>query len=155
VERALEPLDIPRTCGVPSGTCGVDVAVVRRRTKQGDQSGGFEVVVMELNARTTMSHYAMAAKRRLPRAERFEIIRLSELKALQETEIAQAEAEAETEGAGAGAAGSGAAAEIVCLTDPETASMFCAVVFCTKAGQQQQQQQINPQQQPGQTQLLR
>jgi len=127
--------------------------VVRRRTKQGDQSGGFEVVVMELNARTTMSHYAMAAKRRLPRAERFEIIRLSELKALQETETAQAEAEAE--GAGAGAAGSGAAAEIVCLTDPETASMFCAVVFCTKAGQQQQQQQINPQQQPGQTQLLR
>ena len=111
------------------------------------------MVVMELNARTTMSHYAMAAKRRLPRAERFEIIRLSELKALQETETAQAEAEAE--GAGAGAAGSGAAAEIVCLTDPETASMFCAVVFCTKAGQQQQQQQINPQQQPGQTQLLR
>ena len=109
---------------------------------------------MELNARTTMSHYAMAAKRRLPRAERFEIIRLSELKALQETETeTEAEAEAETEGAGA--AGSGAAAEIVCLTDPETASMFCAVVFCTKAGQQQQQQQINPQQQPGQTQLLR
>jgi hypothetical protein len=133
--------------------------VVRRRTKQGDQSGGFEVVVMELNARTTMSHYAMAAKRRLPRAERFEILRLSELKALQETETAEAAqaeaAETETEGAGAGAAGSGAAAEIVCLTDPETASMFCAVVFCTKAGQQQQQQQINPQQQPGQTQLLR
>jgi len=71
------------------------------------------VRVMELNARTTMSHYALAAKRRLEdpssvspsRIRRFAVVRLSEL--------------AELRGGGE---------TVVCLTDPETAHSFVAVV---------------------------
>ena len=35
--------------------------------------GDFELRVLEVNARTTMTHYARAAKRRFPRAKRFEV----------------------------------------------------------------------------------
>jgi carbamoylphosphate synthase large subunit len=85
------------------GTCGVDVAVVRGST------GELQVRVMEVNARTTMSHYAIAAKRRVARAVRFEVLRLSELEAIM--------------------GGTGANRDdILCLTDPETASTFCAVL---------------------------
>ena len=56
VERALAALDVPRSCGV--ATCGVDCAVAR------GAAGGLEVRPLELNARTTMSHYAHAARRR-------------------------------------------------------------------------------------------
>lgn len=105
VERALEPLNIPLSCGVPNGggTCGVDVAVVRGPT------GALHVRVMELNARTTMSHYAIAAKARVPRAVRFEVLRLSELEEIKQR-------------------ASGDDGNILCLTDPETALMFCAVL---------------------------
>ena len=60
-----------------------------------------QVKILELNARTTFSHYALAAQRRVPRAVRFEVLRVSE------------------------------AAErpnLVYLTDPQVASMFVAVV---------------------------
>ena len=84
IERALEALELPATSGVVGGTCGVDVAVVRRvgggsPTRREGDGGRFEVRVMELNARTTMSHYALAAKARLPRAVSFEVLRRSEL----------------------------------------------------------------------------
>jgi len=94
IEAALAPLDVPGTCGVP--TCGLDVAVVRDHT-----TGALQVKILELNARTTFSHYALAAQRRVPRAVRFEVLRVSE------------------------------AAErpnLVYLTDPQVASMFVAVV---------------------------
>ena len=77
-------------------TCGLDVAVVRDRA-----TGKLEVKILELNARTTFSHYALAAQRRVPRAVRFEVLRVSE------------------------------AAErpnLVYLTDPRVSSMFVAVV---------------------------
>ena len=93
VEQALAALDVPTTCG--SATCGMDVAVV------GDADRGLEVRVLELNARTTMSHYALAAKRRMPRARRFDVVRVSEL------------------------AGQ---PDLVPLTDPVTAVAYCAVV---------------------------
>ena len=48
--------------GAPSGGAG------------GAGGGGdFELRVLEVNARTTMTHYARAAKRRFPRAKRFEV----------------------------------------------------------------------------------
>lgn len=83
VERALEALRVPETCG--TATCGVDVAIVREEEEEyeeardGDETGTthadaaiaastaghrYRARVMELNARTTMSHYAMAVKRR-------------------------------------------------------------------------------------------
>jgi hypothetical protein len=68
-----------------------------------------QVRVMELNARTTMSHYAIAAKRRVPRAVRFEVLRLSELEAIK-------------------GGTKGGIDDVLCLTDPETASQFCAVL---------------------------
>ena len=77
-------------------TCGLDVAVVRDRA-----TGKLQVKILELNARTTFSHYALAAQRRVPRAVRFEVLRVSE------------------------------AAErpnLVYLTDPRVSSMFVAVV---------------------------
>ena len=64
-------------------------------------TGALQVKILELNARTTFSHYALAAQRRVPRAVRFEVMRVSE------------------------------AAErpnLVYLTDPQVASMFVAVV---------------------------
>ena len=79
------------------------MAVVRGPT------GLLQVRVMELNARTTMSHYAIAAKRRVPRAERFEVLRLSELESIK------------------GGAESGID-NVLCLTDPDAASTFCAVL---------------------------
>ena len=89
---------------VAGGSCGVDVAVVRGPT------GALRVVVMEVNARTTMSHYAIAAKRRVPRAVQFQILRLSELEALKKRDGGRAEN------------------DVLCLTDPEVAVMFCAVL---------------------------
>jgi hypothetical protein len=92
--RHLDSWFVTGTCGVP--TCGLDVAVVRDRA-----TGALQVKILELNARTTFSHYALAAQRRVPRAVRFEVLRVSE------------------------------AAErpnLVYLTDPQVASMFVAVV---------------------------
>ena len=92
--RHLDSWFVTGTCGVP--TCGLDVAVVRDRA-----TGKLEVKILELNARTTFSHYALAAQRRVPRAVRFEVLRASE------------------------------AAErpnLVYLTDPRVSSMFVAVV---------------------------
>ena len=66
---------------------------------------------MELNARTTMSHYALAAQRRIPTAWRFEVALLSELPTLRQR--------AQERGN-----------RLVCLTDPQVAKMFCAVVEC-------------------------
>ena len=94
VFRHLDSWFVTGTCGVP--TCGLDVAVVRDRA-----TGKLEVKILELNARTTFSHYALAAQRRVPRAVRFEVLRVSE------------------------------AAErpnLVYLTDPRVSSMFVAVV---------------------------
>ena len=101
VETKLRSLNLVATCGV--ATCGADVAIVRR-----EDTGALDVRVLEVNARTTMSHYALAAKRRVPRARTFEVLQLSELAAR--------------------AAEPGA--ELVYLTDPTTASMFCAVLDC-------------------------
>ena len=66
LESFMAPTDVPGTCG--SATCGVDVAIVRfwaasRVTK-----------MLECNARTTMSHIALAAKRRVPNAARFLVL---------------------------------------------------------------------------------
>lgn len=40
-----------------------------------------QIQLLELNARTTMSHYGVATKRRLPTAELFEVIQVEELPA--------------------------------------------------------------------------
>ena len=93
LEKALAALDVPGTCGTT--TCGMDVAVVR------NEDGALGVRVLELNARTTMSHYALAAKRRVPNAVRFDVLRVSE---------------------------AASRSDLVCLTDPETATMFVAVL---------------------------
>lgn len=71
VERMLERMDVPGTCG--AATCGVDVAIVPKMQRvrepescsaaDPDAHSEFEIRIMELNARTTMSHYAVAAKR--------------------------------------------------------------------------------------------
>jgi len=83
---------VPATCG--AATCGIDVAIVRSAPGgvggggggegcDGEGGGVLEVRVMELNARTTMSHYALAAKRRLTdpagrsAARRFAVVRVS------------------------------------------------------------------------------
>ena len=86
VEALIEPLDVPGTCG--SSTCGLDCAIVRR-SRSGGRSGTagqqplkaqeLEVKILEVNARTTMSHYAHAARRRVPGAKRFVVVRVSEL----------------------------------------------------------------------------
>ena len=57
--------------------------------------------LLELNARTTMTHYALEAKRRVPRATRFKVVRLAELQARP---------------------------GLLPLTDPESATAFCAVL---------------------------
>ena len=59
------PKDVPGTCG--SATCGVDVGLVR-------VAGGTRAEVLECNARTTMSHIALAAKRRVTNAARFLVL---------------------------------------------------------------------------------
>ena len=96
VEHALRALGVERD----SPTCGVDVAVVRDAA-----SGALAVRLMELNARTTMSHYALAAQRRAPAARTFEVLHLAEL-ATRSRE------------------------HLVFLTDPDAATMFCAVLDC-------------------------
>jgi hypothetical protein len=136
VERALAALRVPETCG--AATCGVDVAIVREEHAGGGGGGAgvaevedkedtdasvggrgagrsttprrfrYRARVMELNARTTMSHYALAARRRLAPSSptraprRFVVVRLSELGTL--------------------------GGDVVCLTDPKTATAFVACV---------------------------
>jgi hypothetical protein len=65
LESVMVPKDVPGTCG--SATCGVDMGLVRF-------PGGTRAVVLECNARTTMSHIALAAKRRVPNASRFLVL---------------------------------------------------------------------------------
>ena len=96
IETTLAALNVPATCG--TGTCGMDVAIVR------GAGGDLQVQVMELNARTTLSHYALAAKLRVPNALRFDVLRVSEAEARN---------------------------DIVYLTDPHTAKVFVAVVAVT------------------------
>ena len=61
LESVMVPKDVPGTCG--SATCGVDMGIVTGVSK-----------VLECNARTTMSHIALAAKRRVPNASRFLVL---------------------------------------------------------------------------------
>ena len=89
--RALQPL-LPRTCGV-------DCAVIRSEPN----GGQLELRILELNARTNMGHFAFAAKKLLPWARSFNVVRVSELPAL-------------------------ISAGAVPLTDPASASMWCAIV---------------------------
>ena len=65
LESFMAPTDVPGTCG--SATCGVDVGLVR-------VAGGTRAEVLECNARTTMSHIALAAKRRVTNAVRFLVL---------------------------------------------------------------------------------
>ena len=61
IERLMTANDVPGTCGSP--TCGFDVGIVTGVPK-----------ILECNARTTMSHIALAAKRRVPNAARFLVL---------------------------------------------------------------------------------
>jgi hypothetical protein len=95
IEKTLAALeDVPSTCG--AATCGIDIAVVRNAS-----SGRLEAKVLEVNGRTTMTHYALAAKRRVPDAISFGVVRVSELVGR---------------------------TDLVPLTDPTVATSFCAVV---------------------------
>ena len=70
-------------------------------------TAGLEFRIMELNARTTMSHIALAAKRRVPSARHFGVVRVAEV-----AEIA-------------------ARCEVVFLTDPAAeGATFCALLEC-------------------------
>ena len=118
VEAALAKLEVPATCGAE--TCGMDIAIVRATGGCGKPRGQgvlpfLEVRVLELNARTTMSHYAQAAKSRLfcgsddgRVAQKFVVARLSEF--------------------------AGLGPDVVPLTDPETASMFVACILVSRTG---------------------
>ena len=83
VDKAVEALiefDVPGTCG--SSTCGLDCG--RRSGGEEERDGGQQPLkargqILEVNARTTMSHYAHAARRRVPGAKRFVVVRVSEL----------------------------------------------------------------------------
>lgn len=97
VEAALRAWDVPGRCGME--TCGMDCAVVRST----DGSGALEVQALEVNARTTMNHYAQAARRRVPGATHFGVVRASELPGQP---------------------------DLLPLTDPQAATTgFCAVVW--------------------------
>ena len=158
VERALAPLEIPTTCG--STTCGVDVDIVAADPATApppsewrllgaevdashDRACCFEVHIMELNARTTMSHYGMAAKRRFGRsARRFKVIQLAELAELRRKARLTIQSQDSRHEEGGTLAFEYAIDDsinecerIVCLTDPKTASMFCAVLVCSIATQ--------------------
>ena len=61
--------DVPGTCG--SATCGLDVGLFRHFFRP---AGEMRAEVLECNARTTMSHIALAAKRRVPNASRFLVL---------------------------------------------------------------------------------
>jgi hypothetical protein len=95
LERTVCAYDVPHKCS--SENCGLDVAIVR-----GAQ--GLEFRILELNARTTMSHFALAAKRRVPSARRFSVVRTSTL--LDNPHLLP-------------------------LTDPQTALAWCAVLECS------------------------
>lgn len=66
IEGQMAQCDVPGTCG--SATCGVDVGIV------GETGRDMEFKVLECNARTTMSHIALAAKRRFPAASKFLVV---------------------------------------------------------------------------------
>ena len=83
-ERFVRALPLP-------DTCGVDLAVVR----EGDS---LRLQVLEVNARRTMGHFALALKKRAPWAARFRVVRKRSVPA-------------------------GA----ICLTDPETATTWVAI----------------------------
>ena len=61
--------DVPGTCG--SATCGLDVGLFRHFFRP---AGEMRAEVLECNARTTMSHIALAAKRRVPDASRLLVL---------------------------------------------------------------------------------
>ena len=42
--------------------------------------GALAVRLLEVNARTTMSHFALAAKRRVPAAAKFDVVRAADLR---------------------------------------------------------------------------
>ena len=89
---------MPGQCA--SENCGLDVAIVRG-------AHGLEFRVLELNARTTMSHFALAAKRRVPSARHFSVVRASTLIE---------------------------SPHLLPLTDPQTALVWCAVLDCSPSG---------------------
>lgn len=95
VEKKLCAMDVPSRCGMPC--CGLDLAIVRTA------AGGLEVRLLELNARMNMAHYAMAAKRLVPGAKKFNIVRVVDLK-------------------------EGTDDKLIRLTDSTTATMWCAVL---------------------------
>ena len=57
--------DVPGTCG---SAVRVDMGLYR------PAGGGMRTEILECNARTTMSHIALAAKRRVPNASRFLVL---------------------------------------------------------------------------------
>ena len=62
---------------VPWERCAGHVRVGHVRRRRGPRplsTGGTRAVVLECNARTTMSHIALAAKRRVPNAARFLVL---------------------------------------------------------------------------------
>jgi hypothetical protein len=68
-------------------TCGVDCAVVRTHRSQNNEGNDdqdttaparFELRIFELNARTTMAHFALAAKQLLPWAAEFRVVRVAD-----------------------------------------------------------------------------
>jgi hypothetical protein len=98
LERTVCALNVPGQCA--SENCGLDVAIVRG-------AHGLEFRVLELNARTTMSHFALAAKRRVPSARHFSVVRASTLIE---------------------------SPHLLPLTDPQTALVWCAVLDCSPSG---------------------
>jgi hypothetical protein len=70
IEGMLAEYDVPGTCG--SATCGVDVGIDAAAGLPGARA--LNARVLECNARTTMSHIALAAKRRFPAASRFLVV---------------------------------------------------------------------------------
>ena len=62
VEKMLREIDVPKRCGID--TCGMDIAITRD-----ESTNELQVQLLELNARVNMAHYAMAAKRKVPRGK--------------------------------------------------------------------------------------
>lgn len=93
VEKTMVALNVPERCGFE--TCGMDIAIIR------DGEGKLCVRLLELNARVNMAHYALAVKRRVPSALRFNVVRVGDV---------------------------ARNPNLIPLTDPEEASTWCAVV---------------------------
>lgn len=94
VEKTLKEINVPKCCGMD--TCGMDIAIIRN-----DVTDKLDIVLLELNARVNMAHYATAAKRRIPNAIRFNVVRVTDLEENK---------------------------NLIPLTDPTTAIMWCAVL---------------------------